>query len=64
MSTARVIILLGGVTLVLPLFLFMVAVGTNPNAGGNIISTIFGGIVFTIFVIGVVFEIKDMVDRT
>jgi len=60
MSTTRILILLGGITIVLPLFLFMIAVVHNPNVNGNIISTIFGGIVLTAFLIGAIFEIKRL----
>jgi len=63
MSTTRILILLGAITLVLPLFLFMVAAASNPNVSGNLISTIFSGIVFTIFLIGAIFEVKCMVDK-
>ena len=49
--------------MVLPLFLFMVAVAHNPNVSGTVISAILGGIVFTIFLIGVIFEIKRLVDK-
>ena len=63
MSTTRILILLGGITVVLPLFLFMVAVAHNPNVNGNVISTIFGGIVFTVFLIGAIFEIKRLIDK-
>ncbi|RDI53872.1 hypothetical protein [Microvirga subterranea] len=63
MSTTRILVLLGAITLVLPLCLFMVAAGSNPNVSGNLISTVLGGIVFTIFLIGAVFEIKRMVDK-
>ena len=63
MSTMHILTLLGAITLALPLCLFMLAVASNPNVGGNLISTILGGIVFTIFLIGAVFEIKRMVDK-
>ena len=63
MSTTRILILLGGITVVLPLFLFMVAVAHNPNVNGSVISTVLAGIVFTIFLIGAIFEIKRLVDR-
>jgi heme/copper-type cytochrome/quinol oxidase subunit 4 len=63
MSTTRILILLGGITVVLPLFLFMVAVAHNPNVSGSVISMIFGGIVFTIFLIGAIFEIKRLIDK-
>lgn len=63
MSTTRTIILLGGITVVLPLFLFMVAVAHNPSVSGNVISYIFGAIIFAIFLIGAIFEIKRLVDR-
>ena len=63
MSTPRILILLSGITVVLPLFLFMVAVAHNPNVNGTVISTILGGIVFTIFLIGAIFEIKRLVDK-
>jgi heme/copper-type cytochrome/quinol oxidase subunit 4 len=63
MSTTRTIILLGGITVVLPLFLFLVAVAHNPNVGGNIISYILGGIVFAIVLTGAIFEIKRLVDK-
>jgi heme/copper-type cytochrome/quinol oxidase subunit 4 len=63
MSTTHILILLGAITLVLPLFLFMVAAASNPNVSGNLISTIFSGIVFTIFLIGTIFEVKCMVDK-
>jgi len=63
MSTTRILILLGGITVVLPLFLFMVAVAHNPNVNGSVISTVLGGIVFTIFLIGAIFEIKRLIDK-
>ena len=63
MSTPRILILLSGITVVLPLFLFMVAVAHNPNVSGTVISVIFGGIVFTIFLIGVIFEIKQLAEK-
>jgi hypothetical protein len=63
MSTTRILILLGGITVVLPLFLFMVAVAHNPNVNGSVISTVLGGIVFTIFLIGAIFGIKRLIDK-
>ena len=63
MSTTRILILLGGITVVLPLFLFMVAVAHNPNVNGSVISTVLAGIVFTIFLIGAIFEIKRLIDK-
>ena len=63
MSTPHILILLSGITVVLPLFLFMVAVAHNPNVSGTVISVIFGGIVFTIFLIGVIFEIKRLAEK-
>jgi heme/copper-type cytochrome/quinol oxidase subunit 4 len=63
MSTTRTIILLGGITVVLPLFLFLVAVAHNPNVGGNIISYILGGIVFAVVLTGAIFEIRRLVDK-
>ena len=63
MSTTRILILLGGITVVLPLLLFMVAVAHNPNVNGSVISTVLGGIVFTIFLIGAIFEIKRLIDK-
>jgi heme/copper-type cytochrome/quinol oxidase subunit 4 len=55
--------LLGGITVVLPLFLFLVAVAHNPSVSGNVISYIFGAIIFAIFLIGAIFEIKRLVDN-
>ena len=49
--------------MVLPLFLFMVAVAHNPNVNGSVISTVLGGIVFTIFLIGAIFEIERLIDK-
>ena len=63
MSTTRILILLGGITVVLPLFLFIVAVAHNPSVSGRVISTVLGGIVFTIFLIGAIFEIKRLIDK-
>ena len=63
MSTTRILVLLGGITVVLPLFLFMVTVVHNPNVSGGVISTILGGIVFTTFLIGAIFEVKRLIDK-
>ena len=63
MSTMRILILLGGITLVLPLVLFMAAVAHNPSVNGNIISTVFGGIVLAMFLIGAIFEIKRLANE-
>jgi heme/copper-type cytochrome/quinol oxidase subunit 4 len=63
MSTTRILILLGGITVVLPLFLFLVAVANNPSVSGNVISYIFGAIIFAIFLIGAIFEIKRLADN-
>jgi hypothetical protein len=51
------------ITVVLPLFLFLVAVAHNPSVSGNVISYIFGAIIFAIFLIGAIFEIKRLADN-
>ena len=58
MSTTRILALLGGITVVLPMLLFIIATAHNPNVHGNVLSTIFGGIAFAILLIGAIFEIR------
>ena len=64
MSTTRILILLGGVLPWSARVLFRSAVAHNPNVNGSVISTVLGGIVFTIFLIGAIFEIKRLIDKS
>lgn len=63
MSSSRFLILLGGITLAFPLLMLTGTVLYNPSDGDNIVSTIAGGLVFSFFVVGAIFEIKRLVDQ-
>jgi hypothetical protein len=59
----RFLILLGGITLAFPLLMLTGTVLYNPSDDNNIVTTIAGGLVFGLFVVGAIFEIKRLVDQ-